>query len=146
MTHGPLPRSTLITIAHQVTISVPDMSPTALITGAVNHYNRRHPQQPTTVDADPRFLARIAVNFLRHQHSSYDSTRNALRHVATADDRAFVGAIIKGRVLRAIARTYPMLADEAQRQAHREDATVAAPARRVTPTPSGRYPRSIRTR
>lgn len=121
----PMSRATLTELANRVTVEVPQMSTSQLFRRSIAHYNRRNPgRRPADLDSDPEFLCRVAVNFLRHQHSSYDSTRNFLRGVATAEDRAFVGAIIKGRVLRQIALTYPMLRPEAKRQAHREDAVV----------------------
>lgn len=133
MTRRTISRTTLEKIAAEVTIAVPEMPATTLIRKSINHYNRRNPEKrPATVDSAPDFLARLAVNYLRHQHSSYDSTRNALRDVATKSDRDFVGAIIKGRVLRQIALTYPMLRSEAQKQAHREDATVNGASKAAT--------------
>lgn len=138
MVRRPMSRATLVNLANDVTIDVPVMSTSALIRKAIGHYNRRNPGKAASLDSDPQFVARIAVNFLRHRHSSYDSTRNALRAVATEDDRAFVGAIIKGRVLRAIARTYPMLAEEAGRQARREDAVVNGEVNRNTRARSAR--------
>lgn len=121
----PMSRATLTELAHRVSVDVPEMSPAQLFRRAIAHYNRRNPGgRPASLDSDPDFICRLSVNFLRHQHSSYDSTRNFLRGIATEDDRAFVGAIIKGRVLRQIALTYPMLRAEALKQARREDSVV----------------------
>ncbi|TCJ75766.1 UNVERIFIED_ORG: hypothetical protein EDC92_1179 [Dietzia maris] len=132
----PMSRATLTELAHRVSVEVPVMSASQLFRRAIAHYNRRNPGgRLATLDSDPDFICRLSVNFLRHQHSSYDSTRDFLRGIATEDDRAFVGAIIKGRVLRQIALTYPMLRSEALRQARREDTVVnGAPRRNSTPS------------
>lgn len=126
----PMSRETLTKLAQQVSVEVPEMSSSQLFRRAIAHYNRRNPdRRPASLDSDPEFICRLSVNYLRHQHSSYDSTRNFLRGIATKEDQAFVGAIIKGRVLRQIAVSYPMLRGEARNQARREDAVVNVAAR-----------------
>ena len=107
-----------------IDVSVPAMSVTTLIRHAVAHYNERNPhKRPADFAADEKFVSRICVNFLRHACSSYDRNRDFLRGIADDADRTAVGAVIKGRTLRAIADTYPMLAAEAEIQAAvREDA------------------------
>ena len=122
-------RDTLTTMAEHIDITVPAMSTSSLIKRSIGHYNRRNPDRPATLDSDETFLLRICVNFLRHRCSEYDSIRSFLRQHAHGDDHEFVGAIVKGRVLRQIATQYPMLRDEARRQAAREDAVVNGAAR-----------------
>lgn len=104
-----------------------------LVREACDHYNDRNPGKrpadPQNVGADPLFVERICVNYLRHALSNYDATRDAIRRLtadpATADQ---VGAIIKGRTLAAIAEAYPTLAAEARRQAERTDRLSETPA------------------
>ena len=111
--------------ARRIPICVPHMSMTRLLLVACRHYNDRNPGKrpadPESISADPRFMARICVNYLRHA-TKYDSNRDSL-HVLTdsPEVRAAVGDIIKGRTLGAIAIAYPQLADEASRQARRTD-------------------------
>lgn len=131
-------RETLIALVEQIDITVPAMSTTALIRRSIAHYNRRSPARPASLESQPEFLTRLAVNFLRHQCSEYDSLRNFLRQHAHGDDHEFVGAVVKGRVLRLIAAQYPMLRAEARSQALREDQVVngaprAGIRRRTTP-------------
>lgn len=115
-------RETLIGLAEQIEITVPQLSTQALVRQALAHYNRRNPdRRPATLDSDPAFVTRVMVNYLRHRGSEYDSIRTFLRRHAHGDDHAFVGAIVKGRVLRQIAAQYPMLRGEARTQAQRED-------------------------
>lgn len=102
------------------------MSTVQLIRKSCDHYNDRNPTKrpadPESASADPDFVARICVNYLRHALSAYDSNRDAIRRLtqdpATQEE---VGAIIKGRTLAAIAETYPQLGSEARRQAVRTD-------------------------
>lgn len=118
-------RETLISLVEQMDITVPEMSTTALIRRSIAHYNRRNPtSRPASLDSDTDFLCRLMVNFLRHQCSEYDSLRTFLRQHAHGDDHEFVGAVVKGRVLRLIAAQYPMLRSEARAQALREDQVV----------------------
>ncbi|MFL0579501.1 hypothetical protein [Dietzia sp. 179-F 9C3 NHS] len=134
-------RETLIALAEQIEITVPEMSPASLFRQAIDHYNRRNPDgRPATLDSDPQFLTRLSVNYLRHRCSEYDSIRTFLRRHATREDHEFVGAVVKGRVLRQIATRYPMLRQEARAQALREDAVVngAPRARGARPTTAGR--------
>jgi hypothetical protein len=116
-------RARLIAAANMIDVSVPAMPVTKLIRDAVAHYNERNPHKPPAdFAADETFVSRICVNYLRHACSAYDRNRDFLRGIASDADRAAVGAVIKGRTLRAIANTYPILAAEAEMQAVREDA------------------------
>ncbi|PZT95423.1 MAG: hypothetical protein DI630_24360 [Gordonia sp. (in: high G+C Gram-positive bacteria)] len=132
-------RETLIALVEQIDITVPDMSVTTLARRSIAHYNRRNPtSRPASLASDPDFVGRLMVNFLRHSCSEYDSIRTFLRKHAHGDDHEFVGAVVKGRVLRLIAEKYPMLRAEARSQALREDRVVngepRAGARRRTTT------------
>lgn len=114
-----------------IDVAVPEMALPVLIRRAVAHYNARNPGKAAAdYLSSEEFIARICVNFLRHECSIYDQSRDFLQGRASADDRAAVGAVIKGRTLRAIAAAYPALRDEAYRQAGREDhARVTQPGR-----------------
>jgi hypothetical protein len=124
-------RRDLLAAARIVDVSVPTMPVLRLIRLSVAHYNTRNPdKRAADYTSDERFVARICVNYLRHACSSYDAHRDFISDTASPEDRAAVGAVIKGRVLRAIAETYPMLAEEAHRQALDEDAKPPRPALR----------------
>lgn len=123
-------RETLVSTVEKVEITVPQMSMTTLVRRAIAHYNRRNPAgRPASLDSDTDFLCRLMVNYLRHQCSEYDSLRTFLRQYAHDGDHEFVGAVVKGRVLRMIAAQYPALHDEARNQAVREDRVVNGQAR-----------------
>ncbi|MBM4568958.1 hypothetical protein [Rhodococcus sp. (in: high G+C Gram-positive bacteria)] len=119
-------REDLLAAARIVDVSVPAIPLPKLIRLSAAHYNdRNRGKRAADFASNERFMARLCVNYLRHSCSGYDEHRDFIRGVASPTDRAAVGAVIKGRVLRAIAQAYPMLADEAHRQALREDAKPA---------------------
>ncbi len=123
---GAVSRADLLAAAKIVDVSVPEMPLTKLIRLSATHYNDRNTgKRAADFASDEQFMARICVNYLRHSCSGYDAHRDFIRAVASPEDRAAVGAVIKGRVLRAIAQAYPMLADEAHQQALREDTKPA---------------------
>lgn len=116
----------LVRAAKHLRIQIPVLSLPVLVRHACAHYNQlnpgKRPADPRSVRADPLFMERICVNYLRHALSEYDANRDALRRLTSDPGTAQqVGAIIKGRTLAAIAETYPMLAGEARRQAVRTD-------------------------
>ncbi|MDN5757599.1 MAG: hypothetical protein L0H59_03570 [Tomitella sp.] len=122
MGQSPATRRELMMAARMVDVAAPAMPLPRLIRLSAAHYNARNPgKRAADYSADERFMARICVNYLRHQGTHYDHDRDFVSAHASAADRAAVGAIIKGRVLAAIAETYPQLAAEAYRQAQRED-------------------------
>lgn len=112
----------LIRKAKRVPIDVPRLPLSTLIQRACAHYNQLHPLKrpadPEAVSTNPQFVARICVNYLRHQATRYDSNRDFVR---TSTVHAEVGLILKARTLVEIARVYPQLAAEARRQAQRTD-------------------------
>lgn len=122
MTHSHPSRSDILGAARLVDVSVAEMPLRRAIARAQRHYNQRNPEKrPADLVSDPHFLERITVNYLRHVCSHYDATRDFLRGIADPATRNQAGAIIKGRQLADIARKYPVLADEARRQAEWED-------------------------
>lgn len=115
--------------ARRLRIQVPTMSTVVLVRRACEHYNAQHPTKPPvdprSLRTRPQFVARISVNYLRHELTSYDGNRDAIRRLTSDPNTAsHAGAIIKGRTLAAIAETYPHLAAEARRQAVRTDAVT----------------------
>lgn len=114
--------NTIITAAREVPVEIPDWPLSRVLRKAIQHYNRRNPDKsPATMQSDPEFLKRLAVNWLRHMGSNYDSHRDSISSLAQPADRKTAGSIVKGRILAQIAIKYPQLADEARRQAFRED-------------------------
>ncbi|MDK7145128.1 MULTISPECIES: hypothetical protein [Corynebacterium] len=112
----------LIAAARQVPVEIPNWPLSRVLRKAIQHYNRRNPDKPpATMQSDPEFLKRIAVNWLRHMGSNYDAHRNSISALAHKEDRKTAGSIVKGRILAQIAIQYPQLADEARHQAFRED-------------------------
>lgn len=86
---------------------------------AVDHYNysewpRRRSDHLASVNDDPSFLARIMVNFLRHEATSYDAVVDRLSGRA---GRSEAYRVAKQRVLTAIGSRYPYLRKECERQA-----------------------------
>lgn len=80
-------------------------------------------------DSDPAFLARITVNYLRHQASGYESAlERAAEEVAGSTGAREFQPHIRERVLDALASTYPGLAAECARQKHA--GRIYAPAAR----------------
>lgn len=86
---------------------------------AIDAYNvrlaRRDDEEhgPATETSDERFLARITVNYLRHELTAYDRTLEAVRGqigVRAAEQQ------IRARVYGVIAAKYPDLAEECRRQ------------------------------
>lgn len=120
----PLTDAQVVAAAKMVDVHIADLRLPTAIRLAIRHYNtRRKPtQKPATTSSNPQFIARITVNYLRHVCSNYDAHRDFLRRIPPGQ-RTQAGAIIKGRVLATIATTYPPLAEEARRQAQREDRT-----------------------
>ncbi|NLU65627.1 hypothetical protein HCA61_25695 [Rhodococcus sp. HNM0563] len=126
-------RGELLAAARIVDVSVPRMTLLRLIRLSTAHYNARNPgKRAADFASDEKFMARICVNYLRHACSAYDAHRDFISDAASPEDRAAVGAVIKGRVLRTIAEAYPTLAAEAHSQALREDSKPPRPAPRKT--------------
>lgn len=136
-------RAELTEAVNDLDMQIPSMPTGRLFRLALEHYNTRKPRKKASLDSDDAFLLRISVNYLRHQVSEYDLIRDFLRRSAADHDHVFVGAIVKGRTLRAIAATYPMLRGEALSQAKKEDLKVrAALSNGRAPHRGGTYARS----
>lgn len=104
--------------------SVPRMALAELHQVAVDHYNRRLMEQqdrrgeyggrPAALDSDPRFLARISVNYLRHVETRYEEQLARLDRLGHRGEG--VAQAVKHRALEAIRATYPELATECDQQ------------------------------
>lgn len=111
-----------------LTIQVPLLEAEVLLQRACAHYNRaehvpdgvleRQARQGAdrlraTPKSDPAFLARITVNYLRHQCTTYEQLlMQTLGHVGVEA----AAAAIRQKVLAAIAAQYPPLGAECARQ------------------------------
>ena len=89
-----------------------------LIEAACEHYNdlhasRGHDDKYAHPRSDQDFLQRITVNFLRHQMSGYEDHLDQVFGKTGAGNARLV---IRDKVLRAIADSYPWLASECFRQ------------------------------
>ncbi|PSR20024.1 MAG: hypothetical protein C7B45_16965 [Sulfobacillus acidophilus] len=100
------------------TIHIPVLPHKVLIRQACDHYNalwmdRGRDDKWATPSDDPAFLARIAVNYLRHACSPYEDRLDDLfGQIGATEGRL----LLEHRVLTAIAQQYPALAAECQRQ------------------------------
>lgn len=97
---------------------LPKLEPEKLTGRAIRHYNQlwedrgRYEKNAKPTD-DPAFLQRITVNYVRHMLTDYEHHLNALfRQVGKRD----AIALVRQKVLQAIADAYPWLAGEANRQ------------------------------
>lgn len=102
----------------RITIRVPGLGRDRLITRACQHYNARADDRGdlyniANASCDQEFLDRIAVNYLRHCLTDYE--RQLCRFVGRVG-QAEAYQKIKCKVLDAIARAYPWLAAECERQ------------------------------
>lgn len=101
----------------EVQIAVPTISRNELTRKACQHYNGRNIDRPDSLRAspraDPEFLARICVNYLRHALTRYDELCDEIKgRVGKSEART----LLKERILDAIAETYPWLEDECEDQ------------------------------
>lgn len=112
-------RQSLRAAVEALVIEVPVVPWTELIRRSCDHYNAYHldrgrwdamPAKPT---ANPAFLHRICVNFLRHQLTSYEEELAKI-YGKTGVQEAYI--LIKQQVLDAIAATYPQLAEACAQQ------------------------------
>jgi hypothetical protein len=98
-------------------IEVPPFQREELIRLACDSYNSwtcdREGDLLAAPDADPDFLARICVNFLRHEMTPYD---NGLEQLHGRTGRSDAHYRLKRRILDAIAEEYPWLDKECERQ------------------------------
>lgn len=111
-------RQAVLDWVRSLSIRLPSLSHNQLIRQACEHYNelweeRGRSDKYATPSDDPAFLARIAVNYLRHACSPYEDHLNDLfGQIGATEGRP----LLKQRVLTAIARQYPDLAAECRRQ------------------------------
>jgi hypothetical protein len=85
--------------------------------------NEDYDWQPADADADPAFLERITVNYIRHELTDYD---RELERVAGQVGVGAATAVIRRRVYEAIAEAYPQYADECRRQWRRRTGGATA--------------------
>ena len=98
----------------QVKIEVPQMERDKLIQCACNSFNvGRDDGDLARPDSAPGFLARICVNYLRHEMTEYEHHLDLIAGKVGARD-AYLE--IKEKVLEAIGDQYDWLADECDRQ------------------------------
>lgn len=107
---------------------LPTLTDVELQAEAIDHYNDRQAERswlrggmgefrPADDSSDPAFLARITVNFVRHQLSRYEAELDA---VAGKTGAVMARPKIRSLILKAIADAYPWLADECKRQDYLE--------------------------
>jgi hypothetical protein len=100
--------------AENVPISVDTMPAGVAMARAIEAYNEHNylgdPAGPSSADA---FLARITVNFLRHESTPYDSEMESCRGKPGVRQAQ---RALRRRVLAAIGAAYPGLATECDRQ------------------------------
>jgi hypothetical protein len=102
-------------------ITVPQLELEVLLDAAINHFNERQRAKPRDYpgeqvadrNSDSTFLVRIQVNYLRHRESDYDDVLDGA-HGRIGLTGSY--ARLRLRVLDAIAKQYPHLAEECRRQ------------------------------
>jgi hypothetical protein len=105
-----------------VKIDVPVLPHDELIAKACKHYNDWGYLKEDSFVAlptdSPDFLNRITVNYLRHQLTSYEhELDNIFGKVGISEGRTR----IRAKVYKAIAKAYPQLADECNRQREKRE-------------------------
>lgn len=112
-------RAATLASVSSVEIDVPALAPDQLGREAIAHYNalwadRGRPEKEAREDSNQEFLERIQVNYLRHMLTNYENIlARQRRRIGAAQARA----LAKSRILEAIAKAYPALLDECNRQA-----------------------------
>jgi len=108
-----------LAIVAALKIEVPRIDARELRRQALEHYELlwsergRYEKLSRGERTDSAFVARVTVNYLRHQLSSYEAEMDQVKGtVGAAEARAY----IRSRVLDAIVSTYPELADEVASQ------------------------------
>lgn len=108
--------------AKRIDISVISMPLGRAVDEAQRYYNQHNPHKPPAeTEMDHRFLERITVDYLQYTCFRRKTISDFLLNIDDNNIRRQAQAIIKGRQLADIARKYPPLASEAQRQAIQED-------------------------
>jgi hypothetical protein len=100
---------------------IPKIGASKLTSLAVDSYNNRKMESGdyrtgASKNANPEFLQRIKVNYLRHRATNYEQRLKMLEG-QVGKDEAYV--LTKTRVLEAIAEVYPRLEAECRRQIKR---------------------------
>jgi hypothetical protein len=99
------------------TVNLPRLSRRQLVQRACEHYNRLALERDkpfwATPSSEKAFLARICVNFLRHELSNYE---RQLEEVYGKVGAIAARSEIRNKVYSAIATGYPDLAKECERQ------------------------------
>ena len=99
-------------VTQTCTFAIPSYSRRDLLHKAIDANRKRSGKQIRT-DAPDEVLARIEVNFLRHEQSNYDAITNALTgHVGAREGWLNLRYIVLTR----IADAYPHLTNECMRQ------------------------------
>ncbi len=110
-------RKNLLQAVQKITVTVPMLSKDELIDRAREHYNRlwerRGRDDKFAYSDDEDFMQRIAVNYLRHRLTDYETDIGKL-HGLVGRDEAYI--IIRKKVLEAIGNAYPWLSGECRRQ------------------------------
>ncbi len=135
-------RTSLMAYVEGLVIQVPSHSIEHLMQRACDSFNARAYERDreggASLEGDPRFLARITVNYLRHELTRYE---HELSRLYGKVGTAAAYPILKKKVLAAIATKYPDLEFECDAQAGRISAapTILRPeaAARETNTEHG---------
>lgn len=104
-----------------VPVRIPEFDDDELTERACAHYNSRSWEFRASPDSDRDFLDRIEVNYLRHERSDYEARLDSLFGQV---GRRKAGAVVRNRILDAIADVYPHLDAECDRQRAEEDVLV----------------------
>jgi hypothetical protein len=111
-------------------VPVPKLGRDELLRCAIEDYNGRASARAgwngreATADSDPAFLARIAVNYVRHSLTRYERD---LDRLAGKIGRGEGERLIRRKAYAAIAEAYPHLAAECGRQLAEREAYDDAP-------------------
>ena len=117
-------RQELTRLVGEIGITVPSAPLEQVTREAIQSFNRRGEYraairgrldefEPADEGSDPEFLARITVNYLRHERTAYDDLWKSLAGRVGKDD---AHELLRERVLRTIGAVYPDLAEECERQ------------------------------
>lgn len=110
-----------------------------VVRNAINSYNsfhhmlnveRGHEYIKASKNSDPEFLRRITVNYLRHNLSSYEERLDDL-FGKVGKTEAYI--ILNRKIYESIAKAYPDLAEECERQMYRKSGTYVEFEKPVIP-------------
>jgi len=105
----------LLEYVENIKITLPKISKEKLVKNACKNYNdwNYDKEEKATKDSDRLFLDRICVNYLRHQLTEYEEELdNIFGKVGT-----YMGyEMIRDKVFSKIAKNYPWLKEECERQ------------------------------